>query len=249
MPPGSSRTRAAPRPSARAWAPRRDRTSSRAPPGSPATSAPTARTTRESPAARAVRAVTPRCPPRRTATSTCRLRHPCTSSWCAPRTRTPGSGPSTSRRRSASPASSPSSPTRTPPRRGSPPPRHHNPDDDPYDTLVLDRTVRFHGQRVAAVVAETVGGGRGRLRARRSRLRGASRRHQPGRRDGARRAAAAPGPAADLHCARGMLCSRATGERVRRGAPRVRRPRRRVRGGRRGVRGDLPDAAGAARRA
>jgi putative selenate reductase molybdopterin-binding subunit len=35
--------------------------------------------------------------------------------------------------------------------------RHHNRDDDPYDTLVLDRTVRFHGQRVAAVVAETVG--------------------------------------------------------------------------------------------
>ena len=35
--------------------------------------------------------------------------------------------------------------------------RHHNPDDDPYDTLVLDRTVRFIGQRIAAVVAETVG--------------------------------------------------------------------------------------------
>jgi putative selenate reductase molybdopterin-binding subunit len=34
--------------------------------------------------------------------------------------------------------------------------RHHNPDDDPYDTLVFDQTVRFHGQRVAAVVAETV---------------------------------------------------------------------------------------------
>jgi len=34
--------------------------------------------------------------------------------------------------------------------------RHHNPDDDPYDTLVFDRTVRFHGQRVAAVAAETV---------------------------------------------------------------------------------------------
>jgi CO/xanthine dehydrogenase Mo-binding subunit/aerobic-type carbon monoxide dehydrogenase small subunit (CoxS/CutS family) len=34
--------------------------------------------------------------------------------------------------------------------------RHHNPDDDPYDTLVFDRTVRFHGQRVAAVLAETV---------------------------------------------------------------------------------------------
>ncbi len=33
--------------------------------------------------------------------------------------------------------------------------RHHNPDDDPRDTLVLDRTVRFHGQRVAAVVAQT----------------------------------------------------------------------------------------------
>jgi len=34
--------------------------------------------------------------------------------------------------------------------------RHHNPDDDPYDTQVLDRTVRFAGQRVAAVVADTV---------------------------------------------------------------------------------------------
>ena len=34
--------------------------------------------------------------------------------------------------------------------------RHHNPDDDPYDTLVLDRTVRFAGQRVAAVVANSV---------------------------------------------------------------------------------------------
>jgi len=35
--------------------------------------------------------------------------------------------------------------------------RHHDPDDDPCDTLVLDRTVRFAGQRVAAVVAETAG--------------------------------------------------------------------------------------------
>jgi putative selenate reductase molybdopterin-binding subunit len=34
--------------------------------------------------------------------------------------------------------------------------RHHNPGDDPHDTLVFDRTVRFHGQRVAAVVAETL---------------------------------------------------------------------------------------------
>ncbi|HEY0937072.1 MAG TPA: molybdopterin cofactor-binding domain-containing protein, partial [Trebonia sp.] len=34
--------------------------------------------------------------------------------------------------------------------------RHHRPDDDPYDTLLFDRTVRFHGQRVAAVVAESV---------------------------------------------------------------------------------------------
>jgi putative selenate reductase molybdopterin-binding subunit len=33
--------------------------------------------------------------------------------------------------------------------------RHHDPDDDPRDTLVLDRTARFAGQRVAAVVAET----------------------------------------------------------------------------------------------
>jgi CO/xanthine dehydrogenase Mo-binding subunit/aerobic-type carbon monoxide dehydrogenase small subunit (CoxS/CutS family) len=34
--------------------------------------------------------------------------------------------------------------------------RHHNPDDDPRDTLVLDRTARFAGQRVAAVVAQTL---------------------------------------------------------------------------------------------
>jgi len=33
--------------------------------------------------------------------------------------------------------------------------RHHNPDDDPRDTMVLDRTVRFAGQRVAAVVADS----------------------------------------------------------------------------------------------
>jgi putative selenate reductase molybdopterin-binding subunit len=33
--------------------------------------------------------------------------------------------------------------------------RHHNPDDDPYDTMVLDRVVRFQGQRVAAIVADT----------------------------------------------------------------------------------------------
>jgi len=33
--------------------------------------------------------------------------------------------------------------------------RHHNPDDDPYDTRVLDQVVRFQGQRVAAVVADT----------------------------------------------------------------------------------------------
>jgi putative selenate reductase molybdopterin-binding subunit len=34
--------------------------------------------------------------------------------------------------------------------------RHHHPDDDPRDTLVFDRTVRFAGQRVAAVVADSV---------------------------------------------------------------------------------------------
>ena len=34
--------------------------------------------------------------------------------------------------------------------------RHANPDEDPCDTLVFDRTVRFHGQRVAAVVAESL---------------------------------------------------------------------------------------------
>ncbi len=33
--------------------------------------------------------------------------------------------------------------------------RHEHPGDDPADTLVLDRTLRFAGQRVAAVVAET----------------------------------------------------------------------------------------------
>ncbi|TNM61545.1 aldehyde oxidase [Streptomyces sp. NP160] len=34
--------------------------------------------------------------------------------------------------------------------------RHHRSSDDPDDTLVLDRVLRFAGQRVAAVVAETV---------------------------------------------------------------------------------------------
>jgi putative selenate reductase molybdopterin-binding subunit len=34
--------------------------------------------------------------------------------------------------------------------------RHHDPDDDACDTVVLDRVVRFHGQRVAAVVADTM---------------------------------------------------------------------------------------------
>ncbi|MGI8451964.1 MAG: molybdopterin-dependent oxidoreductase [Streptosporangiaceae bacterium] len=33
--------------------------------------------------------------------------------------------------------------------------RHHNPGDDPCDTLLFDRTVRFTGQRVAAVVADS----------------------------------------------------------------------------------------------
>lgn len=33
--------------------------------------------------------------------------------------------------------------------------RHHDLDDDPRDTLVLDRTIRFAGQRVAAVIADT----------------------------------------------------------------------------------------------
>jgi putative selenate reductase molybdopterin-binding subunit len=34
--------------------------------------------------------------------------------------------------------------------------RHQNRDDDPDDTLVLDPVIRFHGQRVAAVIAESV---------------------------------------------------------------------------------------------
>ncbi|SOD71128.1 CO/xanthine dehydrogenase Mo-binding subunit [Jatrophihabitans sp. GAS493] len=34
--------------------------------------------------------------------------------------------------------------------------RHENPDEDPQDTLLLDRHVRFKGQRVAAVVAESL---------------------------------------------------------------------------------------------
>lgn len=34
--------------------------------------------------------------------------------------------------------------------------RHENPEDDPADTRLLDRVVRFAGQRVAAVVADTV---------------------------------------------------------------------------------------------
>jgi CO/xanthine dehydrogenase Mo-binding subunit/aerobic-type carbon monoxide dehydrogenase small subunit (CoxS/CutS family) len=34
--------------------------------------------------------------------------------------------------------------------------RHEDPDDDPYDTVLFDSVVRFVGQRVAAVVAESV---------------------------------------------------------------------------------------------
>ncbi|SDI85152.1 CO or xanthine dehydrogenase, Mo-binding subunit [Frankineae bacterium MT45] len=34
--------------------------------------------------------------------------------------------------------------------------RHENPDEDPQDTLLLDRFVRFKGQRVAAVVADSL---------------------------------------------------------------------------------------------
>ncbi|XVQ10894.1 molybdopterin-dependent oxidoreductase [Spirillospora sp. CA-255316] len=34
--------------------------------------------------------------------------------------------------------------------------RHENPDDDPFDTLLFDDVVRFAGQRVAAVVADSV---------------------------------------------------------------------------------------------
>ena len=66
------------------------------------------------------------------------------------------------RPRSRCPAWWPSSPTRTPRRSCSPPPSTRTRDDDPDDTRVLDDVVRFVGQRVAAVVAETVGGRRGR---------------------------------------------------------------------------------------
>ncbi len=73
-PPGSSRTRAAPRPSARAWAPRRDRTSSR---GRPVHLRPRPRPRgRRGKPGRAGGARGDAS--RRTATSTCRLRHPCT---------------------------------------------------------------------------------------------------------------------------------------------------------------------------
>ncbi len=58
--------------------------------------------------------------------------------------------------------------------------RHHDPDDDPYDTLVLDRMVRFHGQRVAAVVADTLGAAEAACEPDRGRLRGAAGRHRPG---------------------------------------------------------------------
>ncbi len=47
--------------------------------------------------------------------------------------------------------------TRTRPRRRYSTARHHHPGDDACDTRLFDRTVRFAGQRVAAVVADSPG--------------------------------------------------------------------------------------------
>ena len=57
---------------------------------------------------------------------------------------------------------------------------------DPDDTYMLDNVVRFVGQRVAAVVAETEARGRGRLPAARGRLRAPAGRVRSGGRHGAR---------------------------------------------------------------
>ncbi len=113
--------------------------------------------------------------------------------------------------------------------------RHHNPDDDPYDTLVLDRTVRFHGQRVAAVVAETLGAAEAACA-----LVAVDYEVWP----------AVTDPASALAEGAPLLHPRSRpGQRLRRGAPGGRRRRRRVRGGRLRLHGHVPDPAGAARRA
>ena len=59
----------------------------------------------------------------------------------------------------ARPASSRSSRTRTPPTSLFSTARHESRLDDPDDTRVLDHVLRFHGQRVAVVVAESAARG------------------------------------------------------------------------------------------
>ena len=73
--------------------------------------------------------------------------------------------------------------------------RHHHPGDDPYDTLLFDRTVRFAGQRVAAVVAESPGTAAAPCALITVGLRRAAGGRRPGSGHGGGRAGAARGPA------------------------------------------------------
>ena len=97
---------------------------------------------------------------------------------------------STRSRRSPSPASSRSSPARTRRRDAFSTGRHENRLDDPDDTVVLDDVVRFVGQRVAAVVADSEAAAEEGCRRARRRLRAAARRLRPRGGDGAGRAGA-----------------------------------------------------------
>ena len=79
----------------------------------------------------------------------------CTSRCCARRTRTPASSPSAASGRWRCRAWSRSSPGRTFRAGSTARPLHEDHLVDPDDTYVLDNVVRFVGQRIAAVVAET----------------------------------------------------------------------------------------------
>ena len=98
---------------------------------------------------------------------------------------------STRRRRSPCPACGRCSPTPTRPRGTSRRPSTSTPTEDPADTRVLDDVVRFVGQRVAAVVADTEGAAEEGCRRLERRVRGAAGGARRRGGDGARRAAGA----------------------------------------------------------